>query len=158
MIVRILLLLLALAGLIDALYFTLAYYGRIKRAPWVPQVLCASERSSCVSVVKTPYARVFGVPNSLLGVFYYIAIIWWAALGRPVGLQFEIGGDYHVVHIGWFLELASGLTVVLGAYLIYALRRKLGVDCPLCYAAHAINLALMVLLMAMVGGSAGSWS
>ena len=39
------------------------------------------------------------------------------------------------------------MTVLLGFYLVYALRRKLGVDCPLCYAAHAINLALFILLI-----------
>jgi len=145
-IVQTLVLLLAFAGLIDAAYFTLAYYGRIKRARWVPQILCASERSSCVTVVKTPYARVFGVPNSLLGIIYYAALIWWAALGGPVGLMFYIGG-YHVLRIRGLLVLASIVTVALGAYLVYALRRKLGVNCPLCYAAHAINLALMVLLI-----------
>jgi uncharacterized membrane protein len=144
---QILILLLAFAGLFDALYFTLAYYGRIQRARWVPEILCASERSSCVTVVKTPYARVFGVPNSLLGILYYAAIIWWAGLGGPVGLQFDVGGGYHLLRIRGLLVLASVVTVALGAYLVYALRRTLGVNCPLCYAAHAINLALMVLLI-----------
>jgi hypothetical protein len=41
----------------------------------------------------------------------------------------------------------SGMTVLLGSYLICALRRKLHVDCPLCYTAHAINAALLVLLV-----------
>jgi uncharacterized membrane protein len=36
---------------------------------------------------------------------------------------------------------------MLGFYLVYALRRALGVDCPLCYAAHAINVGLFVLLI-----------
>jgi len=146
-IVQTLVLLLALAGFIDAGYFTLAYYGRIQRARWVPEILCASERSSCVTVVKTPYARVFGVPNSLLGILYYAAIIWWATLGSPVGVQFDIAGGYHVLRIRGLLVLASIVTVGLGAYLVYALRRRLGVNCPLCYTAHAINLALMVLLI-----------
>jgi len=145
-VIQTLVLLLAFAGLIDAGYFTLAYYGRIQRARWVPEILCASERSSCVTVVKTPYARVFGVPNSTLGIIYYLVIIWWAELGGPVGVQFDLGG-YHLLRIRGLLVVASILTVALGAYLVYALRRKLGVNCPLCYAAHAINLALMVLLI-----------
>ena len=76
----------------DALYFTFAYYGRARKLKWVPEVLCAREGSSCVTVVKTPYARVFGVPNSLLGVFYYGFLIYWAELGTPVGFEAEIGG------------------------------------------------------------------
>jgi uncharacterized membrane protein len=45
------------------------------------------------------------------------------------------------------LFLASAATVVLGFYLIYALRSKLRVHCPLCYTAHAINISLFVLLI-----------
>jgi len=138
---------LSLAGLADALYFTFAYYGRVRKFKWVPDVLCAREGSSCVTVVKTPYARVFGVPNSLLGVFYYVFLIYWAELGTPVGFEAEIGGEYRIFRIGWLLITAGAVTVLLGFYLVYALRRKLGVDCPLCYAAHAINLVLLVLLI-----------
>ena len=82
MLLQILILVLSLAGLADALYFTLAYYGRVKKARWVPEVLCAREGSSCVTVVQSPYARVFGVPNSLLGILYYGALIIWG-LGYP---------------------------------------------------------------------------
>ena len=49
---------LSLAGLAEALYFTLAYYGRVRRARWVPKILCAREGSSCVTVLQTPYACV----------------------------------------------------------------------------------------------------
>jgi len=45
------------------------------------------------------------------------------------------------------LILVSIFTVGLGFYLVYGLRRKLRVDCPLCYTAHAINAALLVLLI-----------
>jgi len=87
------------------------------------------------------------VPNSLLGVFYYVFLIYWAELGTPVGFEAEIGGEYRIFRIGWLLITAGAVTVLLGFYLVYALRRKLGVDCPLCYAAHAINLVLFVLLI-----------
>lgn len=126
---------LALAGLADALYFTFAYYGRIRKARWVPEILCAREGSNCVTVVQTPYARVFGVPNSLLGIVYYLLLILWAVAGPLVSA------------LGWALIAASAGTVILGFYLIYSLRRKLYIDCPLCYAAHAINAVLLVLLI-----------
>jgi len=135
MLVRALVAVLALAGLADALYFTFAYYGRIKKARWVPEILCAREGSNCVTVVQTPYARVFGVPNSLLGVVYYLLLILWAVAAPRVSA------------VGWALIAASAGTVMLGSYLVYSLRRKLYIDCPLCYAAHAINAILLVLLI-----------
>jgi uncharacterized membrane protein len=134
---------LALAGLVDAFYFTFAYYGRIRKARWVPEILCAREGSSCVTVVQTPYARVFGVPNSLLGIFYYVSLFAWVMVGRDVGISF----DGFMVSLVWLLIAVSAVTVILGFYLIYALRRKLHTDCPMCYAAHAINAALLVLLI-----------
>ncbi len=133
--IRVLVTVLALAGLADALYFTFAYYGRIKKARWVPEILCAREGSNCVTVVQTPYARVFAVPNSLLGIVYYLLVVVWVLAGSLMPA------------IGWALVGASALTVVLGFYLIYSLRRKLYIDCPLCYTAHAINALLLVLLI-----------
>jgi uncharacterized membrane protein len=128
---------LALAGLADALYFTFAYYGRIKKARWVPEILCAREGSSCVTVVETPYARVFGVPNSLLGIFFYVGVAGWTLAGGIVAARWLL----------WPLIAANAVAVALGFYLIYALRHILHTDCPLCYTAHAINAALLVLLI-----------
>jgi uncharacterized membrane protein len=138
--------LLSLAGLADALYFTFAYYGRIRKARWVPEILCAREGSSCVTVVRTPYARVFGLPNSVLGIVYYVLLVVWIVF---VPHHLTVLG--HVLRpfetLGVVLLGASLCTVVLGFYLIYALRRILYTDCPLCYAAHAINVILFVLLI-----------
>jgi uncharacterized membrane protein len=139
-------LLLSLAGLVDALYFALAYYGRVRKASWVPGILCAGKDSSCVSVLRTPYARIFAVPNSLLGVVYYLLLMVWimfvprhiSIFGYPLR-PFET--------LGLFLLGASLSSVVLGFYLIHALRRVLHISCPLCYAAHAINIILLALLI-----------
>jgi len=145
-ILRLIIALLSLAGLADSLYFTFAYYGRIRKARWVPEVLCAREDSSCVTVVRTPYARVFGIPNSLLGILYYLCLLVWIGfLPRHLNISGQIFRPFETVGL-WLLG-ASLLTVLLGFYLVFALRRILGVDCPLCYAAHAINLALLVLLI-----------
>ena len=146
MILRLIFALLSLAGLADSLYFTFAYYGRIRKARWVPEVLCAREDSSCVTVVRTPYARVFGIPNSLLGILYYLCLLVWIGfLPRHLNISGQIFRPFETMGL-WLLG-ASLLTVLLGFYLVFALRRILGVDCPLCYAAHAINLALLVLLI-----------
>jgi uncharacterized membrane protein len=134
---------LSLAGLADALYFTFAYYGGVRRARWVPEALCAHESSNCLAVVKTPYARVFGVPNSLLGVLYYLLLIAWAIGRQFLALEFRS----YLIIFGDLLLGVSAVTVVLGFYLIYALRRVLRTSCPLCYAAHAINVALAAVLI-----------
>ena len=150
MMLRYLIFILSLAGLADALYFTFAYYGRIKKARWVPEILCAREGSSCVTVVQTPYARLFGVPNSLLGIIYYLLLIAGAMSDWSFGINWHAHFTSFVIPPGvGILILISAGTTVFGSYLIYALRRKLHVDCPLCYTAHAINAALFVLLVAL---------
>ncbi len=136
MVIRAAIAVLALAGLWDALYFTFAYYGRVKRMRWVPAILCARDGSNCVTVVQTPYARVFGPPNSLFGVAYYLAVIAWALEPRLAP--------------AWFLGAliaASAASVLLAFYLIYALVARLRTHCPLCYTAHAINIALLAMLI-----------
>jgi uncharacterized membrane protein len=45
------------------------------------------------------------------------------------------------------LRAVAAVSVLLGLYLIYALRRRLGVNCPLCYTAHAINTGLLLILL-----------
>ena len=57
---------LAFIGLLISLYFSFAYYGRVRKSRWIPAILCAHEASSCVTVVQTPYACIFRVPNSVL--------------------------------------------------------------------------------------------
>ena len=145
MVFRALILILSLAGLLNALHFTLAYYGRVKKARWVPPTLCAREGSNCVAVVRTFYARVFGLPNSLVGIAYYLVLIGWLLAG---GGQASAAGTAIWVHgVWWLLVVASGVAVMLGLYLIHALWRILRVHCPLCYAAHAVNTLLLVLLI-----------
>lgn len=139
---------LALAGLADALYFTFAYFGRVRKSRWVPQGLCAREGSSCVTVVRTPYGSVFGIPNSLPGILYYGLLLLWAVAGQSARLTVQINMTSYILTFTDLLIAASSVTVVLGFYLVFALRRILHTDCPLCYAAHAINLMVLVLLVA----------
>lgn len=147
MTLRLAILVLSLIGLWDALYFTFAYYGRIKRAHWVPSILCAREGSNCVTVVQTPYARVFYVPNSLLGIVYYVLLILWAAAGQSYALSAQLGMTEYVLTFTGLLIAASACAITLGFFLIHALLKKLHTHCPLCYLAHAINLTILVLLI-----------
>ncbi len=140
---------LAAVGLYIAAYFTLVYYGVLEANTSLMPKVCRLETGTCQTVLSTPFARVFGVPNSLLGVAYYIVVIVLVATGwiHPsrgifvgnVGLDLGIA----VVVVAWF-------TVLLGTFLAYSLFFIIKIPCPLCLAAHTINLALAILLTTIV--------
>jgi uncharacterized membrane protein len=141
---------LAAVGLYIATYFTLVYYGVLEASTRLMPRVCRLEKQTCQTVLDTRFARVFGVPNSLLGVAYYSAVIVLVSTGwirYPGGvfighLGIEIGAA--VLIVAWF-------TVLLATFLAYSLFFIIRIPCPLCLAAHAINLALAVLLTAVVG-------
>src|SRR3970282_2259704 len=68
-----LLAILSVMGFLNAGYFVLAYYGRVGPMPGIPNFCRRSEENLCLTVLRTPYARVFGPPNAALGVFFYLA-------------------------------------------------------------------------------------
>ena len=125
---------LAAIGLYIAAYFTLVYYGRVAADTRLMPSVCRLEERTCQTVLNTRYARVFGVPNSLLGALYYPTVIvilsggWGSA---PVGAA--------LIAVAWF-------TVALGFFLAYSLFFIIRIPCPLCLAGHGINLALALLL------------
>jgi len=120
----------AICGLAIASYFSLVYYDVLEPDNrWIP-FFCRMERQSCIYILSTPQAKVFRVPNSVLGVLYYAAI-----LVLPISV-FEI----------YFL-IASIFAVGIGMYLVHALIVKLRTPCPLCYTAHGINLVIANLLI-----------
>ena len=99
----------------------------------MPKV-CRLEERTCQTVLGTKYARVFGVPHSLLGVLYYLTVIAILLAGWTVAPITEA-----LIAVAWF-------TVVLGLYLAYSLFFIIRIPCPLCLTGHAINLALAALL------------
>jgi uncharacterized membrane protein len=84
------------------------------------------------SVVKTPRAQLFGVPNSLLGSLYYpvLAVAVWMAHG-----PLESGVLLAAV------LLAALTSALLGYSLLFITRRA----CPFCWASHAVNWSLLLL-------------
>lgn len=133
----ILIALLSALGLLIATYFTaLAYRWVQPDAVWVPH-FCQLGEESCAAIVFTPRARLLGVPNSLLGQLYYLSLLLAAG-----------GGMLGQTGLLQALLAASALTVAMGAYLTYSLLFVTRVNCRLCFASHAINLALLVLLVA----------
>lgn len=131
--------LLSIAGLVNALYFTLAYYGLIKAHDRViPSVFCSAEEKKCLNVLGTPYARVFWVPNSLLGVLYYLAVLGFVAWEALIDVPLPILNAYLGV---------AAFTVAFGVYLTYSLFFKIKIPCPLCLTGHGINLAIAAIML-----------
>jgi uncharacterized membrane protein len=87
------------------------------------------------SVVDLPRARLYGgVPNALLGCVYYpaLALAVWFGHGHAVSLI--------VLTIVAFAALTS-------AYLAYSLLFISKRPCPFCWTAHAVNWALLVMIL-----------
>lgn len=84
------------------------------------------------SVVKTPRAHLFGVPNSLLGSLYYpgVAVAVWVLHGSAAAIVLLLA------------VLAAAATSAYLAYsLIYVTRR----ECRYCWTSHVVNWCLLVL-------------
>jgi uncharacterized membrane protein len=131
---------LAAAGLVLATSFTAAFYRPSSPlARLVPVEWCGlgDGAGGCASVVRTPGARVFGPPNSLLGMVFYLAILGFAALGLPADL------------LPWF-TVAAWATVAFGAYLGYRLLYVERMACTVCWTVHAINTVLALVLTAVL--------
>ncbi len=111
----------AAIGAALSLYFTLAYYGWIE-AHALPAAFCRREERSCLTVLQTPYARLFGVPNSLLGLLLHLLAMAVAALaltGTPPPW------------LWWAAFAGAAFSVLLAPYLIWALVARLQTWCRL---------------------------
>lgn len=84
------------------------------------------------SVVTTPRAHLFGLPNSLLGAIYYPALalaVWF--------LQERVAA----VAVLAAVLFAAGTSLVLAYSLLFVTRR----GCSFCWTSHAVNWALVPL-------------
>lgn len=112
----------AIAGLPIAVYFTASFYWQ-DRSPALARFarVCNTEHGTCLALLRTPYARVFGLPNSLLGIGYYVLLIAWS-VGALLTGQGRFPGVVAV--IATFAGLFS-------VFLIWALVKRLRSPCPL---------------------------
>lgn len=124
---------LSLTGLWISAYFTGVYYKWFKpEVFWVPRV-CRLDEKSCLLVLETPRAKIFGVPNSALGILVYTYFILDLFFFPP-----------------WLGLLLAGLALARSLYLTYSLLFVTKIPCVLCFTSHALNLALFVLYLANV--------
>ena len=84
------------------------------------------------SVVKTPRAHLFGVPNSLVGTLYYPAV--------GIAVWFARGAAGELVLLA-AMAAAAATSLYLAYSLLFVTRR----ECPYCWTSHAVNWALLLL-------------
>jgi uncharacterized membrane protein len=96
-------------GIALSVYMTILFL-RVQRGR---EVKCFD--SACPIVMKTNYAQSLGFPNTYLAIPFYLGVAVFAAL--------RLNGSAE----GWFAPIAaaSGLSVLMSVYLIYALLVKL---------------------------------
>ena len=109
-----LLLMLSFCGFLISFYFTLVRYKLMSPEPSFLPRFCRLDKRSCDTILSTPEARILGLPNSLFGMAYYLAIM--SSLFAPQDRK-EI-----VVRALCILSVCS---VLIGGYLIYSLLFKL---------------------------------
>lgn len=126
--IQILIFVLSLIGLWISVYFTGVFYKWFAPSVfWIPQV-CQLKEESCMTVLGTPRAKLFGIPNSAFGIGMYAYLI-----------------------VGLFIPLPSIIAIVLlllavlrSIYLAYSLVFVTKIPCPLCFTSHVINLILFL--------------
>lgn len=120
----------SMLGLVISLYFLAIYKGWMEgNTVLVPKKVC--QKDSCVSVLQSPFARVFRVQNFYLGIVYYIAVIVASVMNPPSAAQA-------------LLVILTWVVVGFSLYLAYALIVRLKVTCLLCFAAHILNVMIAI--------------
>lgn len=117
-------------GLWISVYFTGVFYQWFKpNVFWMPQI-CQLKEATCMTVLDTPRAKLFGYPNSLFGIFLYAYLILDIWFFSP---QIAI--------------VLLALAVLRSIYLAYSLLYVTKIPCPLCFTSHVINLALFLIIL-----------
>lgn len=137
MILAIVALALSIIGFVDSLYFTLIHYNYIGPGSPLVSMTCHAEVGACRAVASTPWAQVFGIPNSVFGMAFYV-MIFAASVARMA------------LRVWPALPLLIGTSIVSAAFsivLAWALVFKMHTLCPLCFTAQTINIILVLIFI-----------
>lgn len=107
-------------GLAIACYFTASFFLQ-DRSPALARFAraCATEHGTCLNLLRSRYAHVFGLPNSVFGIGYYVALIAWS-------VDALIHGEARFATIIGSIAAFAGLFSV---FLTWALLVRLRVNC-----------------------------
>jgi uncharacterized membrane protein len=92
------------------------------------------------SVVQTSRAHLFGAPNAVIGVAYYLLLAAAVWLG-------------HGTWVAVAVYVAAGLAAIVSLYLAYSLLYVTRRACPYCWTGHIVNWLLA--LFCVWGGAHG---
>jgi len=123
-------------GLLISVYFTLVYYRLVASDSRFLPRFCTLSEGSCRTILDASQARLFGLPNSLVGLFYYALLLFFAL---------NVWVEVPMASARW-LFVVSLVASAVGLTLADALIRTLKTPCVLCFTSHGINVVISVLL------------
>ncbi|MCZ7555005.1 MAG: vitamin K epoxide reductase family protein [Bacteroidia bacterium] len=95
--------------------------------------------SQCDTVTQAPQAALFaGIPNARIGIVWYFVLLLWSVIGILLPLP---SWSETLITLG--AAVSFGISVYLTIILLFVLRKP----CALCYAAHAINGVIVLVLL-----------
>lgn len=110
----------------------ISFYGfsieqRLKKNPDYKPMCDISDRASCTKPIKSAMGKLFGISNTIVGIFFYFVMALFAWIRW-----------YQLVFMG-----AIGACLI-SLYLAYILFFRIKTFCLICIVTYAINGALLV--------------
>lgn len=123
--------LIATAALYGLRWAATALHNHLKAAP----LAAAGDEQAKAAVVERPEASLLGIPNSVYGIAYYVALLALTLTGR-------------LAHSPWnvLARLATLAALARSATLLFALART-RTWCAVCMRGHAANMALAAVIL-----------
>ncbi|MBT4856234.1 hypothetical protein HOM50_04520 [bacterium] len=118
---------LALFGIVLCLY-GFAIEQQIRKNSRYKPVCDISDSISCSKAIKSAYGKMLGVPNTLLGICFYLVLMF---------LQY-----FHLYAFVFYLALLGAIVTIFFAFILYARIKTL---CVLCTIAYIVNFLLLYL-------------
>ncbi len=117
---------LAFLGLLISLYILFAEF-KVKQDPSYKAMCDFSDKVSCTKPILSPYGKVFGISNGVLGVLFYTTVIILAAFSFNRLIFFSaVAACIGSLYFGWILIT------------------KIRSYCLLCIFVYIINVLLLV--------------
>lgn len=130
-------------GILDTAYLTLVEWGVIKEA------LCPTVGAiNCNAVLQSAYAKIFGIPLSLLGFFGYFGVLILALAPLLIKSEEQKALRSQLEQWTWLI-LFAGTTAMLffSGYLFYLMAFEIKAFCLYCLGSTIFSIALFVLTL-----------
>lgn len=140
---RILIAAIALLGILDTIYLTLVEWGVIKEA------LCPTTGIiDCNAVLRSDYAKIFGIPLSVFGFFAYGGMAALALGPLLIDPQEQKALRSKMEQLTWLALFAGGTAMLFfSGYLLYLMVFAIGKLCIYCLFSTLFSIALFVIIL-----------